>query len=146
MIDPEQMTAEERRFWAKVDVQRLPDGSLDFDKCWEWRSTRTRPSRIHKSHPGYGQFRRSPHRRGADGRRVRAHRFAWEHFHGRPVPEGLDVAHEVCDHPPCCNPTHVVPMPHNENQRGFLDRYGSPLGKVEVFALSRPLYRTLAAR
>jgi hypothetical protein len=139
MIDAIDMSPDEARFWAKVDVQRHPDGSLDFTKCWEWKGTRTRPSVHHKSHPGYGRFRlyhiKKARRIEAEtGERtlthVRAHRHAWELFYGEKMPAGKDAAHDVCDHPPCCNPTHVRPEDHTENWRGFLGRYGSPNGKA----------------
>lgn len=71
------------RFWAKVAVGAPDD-------CWEWVASRYVN--------GYGQF-------WVDGRRVGAHRFAWELNNG-PVPAGLFVCHH-CDNPPCCNPAHL---------------------------------------
>lgn len=127
MIDAADMTPLERRFWALVDIRRLPDGTLDFEKCWEWKGCRTRPSSGHKSHPGYGQFRKESVK--GKGKRVKAHRFAWELWHGEAMPEELDAAHVTCDNPPCCNPTHVEPQSHKRNWSEFLQRYQSPHGK-----------------
>jgi hypothetical protein len=132
MIDPELMTPDERRFWALVDIQYGPDGTLDFEKCWPWKGARSRPSTRHTKHPGYGRFRLLTHRK--DCRKgvkthVRAHRHAWELWHGETMPAELDAAHVECDNPPCCNPTHVGPQEHTENWRSFTDRYGNGQGK-----------------
>lgn len=40
-----------------------------------------------------------------NGKRVRAHRLAWEQSFG-PVPSGMYVCHH-CDNPLCCNPAHL---------------------------------------
>jgi HNH endonuclease len=69
------------RFFAKVDKS---------DDCWVW--TGARWSR------GYGQLR-------GDGRRLLAHRVAWQLVNG-PIPDGLQVCHR-CDNPPCVRPDHL---------------------------------------
>jgi hypothetical protein len=122
MIDPESMTPTERRFWALVDVVRLPDGTPNLIECWPWKGCRTKPSINHHTHPGYGQFR-------IGNKRVRAHRFAWECWTGETMPAHLDAAHVDCDNPPCCNPTHVEPQTHTENWRSYRERY--PKGKYQ---------------
>jgi hypothetical protein len=33
-----------------------------------------------------------------------------------PVPEGLELDH-LCENPPCCNPAHLEPVTHAENNR-----------------------------
>jgi len=71
--------------------------------CWEWQRAKTRH--------GYGLIR-------VDGRLVYAHRWLYEQHKG-PIPEGTELDHVVCQHPPCCNPDHVEPVPHAVNsQRG----------------------------
>lgn len=60
------------------------------DGCWEWTGTRVEF--------GYGQIIR-------DGRRLRAHRVAYEIAYG-PIPDGLVVRHK-CDNPPCVRPDHL---------------------------------------
>ncbi len=74
----------EDRFWSKVD-KRGPD------ECWPWKADLTSN--------GYGAFKL------ATGKKVRAHRFAWELTHG-PIPPGMSACHK-CDNPPCCNPGHL---------------------------------------
>jgi len=66
------------------------------DACWEWQGQR------HSF--GHGTIASG----GAEfgGRRVLAHRLAWELANGRPVPDGMCVLHR-CDNPPCCNPAHL---------------------------------------
>ena len=121
MIASADMTPEEQRFWALVDIQYTA-GIPDFEACWPWKGCRTRPSTRHKDHPGYGQFR-------VGAKRVKAHRHAWELWHGVLMPTGLDAAHVVCDNPPCCNPTHVGPEDHWENWKSFIESYGSCHGR-----------------
>jgi len=66
------------RFHARVKV--MPNG------CLEW---------THDSdHHGYGRL-------SVGGKKVAAHRFAWELAHG-PIPAGMYVLHR-CDNPPCVN-------------------------------------------
>jgi Autographiviridae endonuclease len=77
------------RFWAKVTI-RGPQ------RCWLWAGA--------ASGTGYkyGQVAwRSRYRTPQ-----RAHRVAWELFHGQPVPAGNVIAHH-CDIPLCCNPSHL---------------------------------------
>jgi HNH endonuclease len=70
------------RVWARVDASRGPDA------CWPWTGK--------TAEFGYGVLCGQ-----------RAHRVAWRIVHG-PIPAGLQVQHEVCDNPPCCNPAHLV--------------------------------------
>lgn len=93
----------ERRFWSQVD-RRSPD------ECWPWTGSR--------DEKGYG--------RAHDGDRPRkAHNLAYEYTYG-PIPEGLEPDHtchdagvcrlgDLCPHRPCCNPTHLEAVTHQEN-------------------------------
>jgi hypothetical protein len=85
------------RFWAKVDKSTGPSG------CWPWLGTIT--------NVGYGQFRY--------GRRVGAHRFAYELVKG-PIPDGLTIDHVKawgCTRTDCCNPAHLEAVTMAENLR-----------------------------
>ena len=69
--------------WRRVD-QRGPD------ECWEWTGSRFTD--------GYGQV-------GYQHKHWRAHRLIYTFVYGD-IPEGLFVCH-TCDHPLCCNPSHL---------------------------------------
>lgn|SRR5688572_3733080 len=71
------------------------------DECW--------PARWRKNNHGYSmaKFRgRSPQL---------VHRLVWVSVHGA-IPNGLHVLHR-CDHPWCCNPTHLFLGTHQENMK-----------------------------
>ena len=57
---------------------------------------------------GYGTF-------WYEGKKVRAHRFAYERFVGR-IPEGLELDH-LCRVTRCVNPDHLEPVTRAENLR-----------------------------
>jgi hypothetical protein len=55
---------------------------------------------------GYGRFRRQ-------GKKVLAHRVAWELDHG-PIPPGMCICHR-CDNPRCVNVSHLFLGSHADN-------------------------------
>jgi hypothetical protein len=78
----------EERFWEKVDV-RGPDD------CWEFMGCRDAD--------GYGRIGLG----GRHGGTEHAYRIAYRLTKG-PIPDGYDVRHFICNHPPCCNPKHLI--------------------------------------
>lgn len=86
----------EQRFWNKVAIG-------DIAECWLWRGAKKEVG------PDARGAIRCPVRRAL----VLAHRVSWELTHG-PIPNGLCVCHR-CDHPLCCNPTHLFLGTQAEN-------------------------------
>lgn len=79
------------RFWAKVESDTNGD-------CWLWLG--------HRTDKGYGRM-------SVDGRLVRVHRLAYEHFVG-PIPNGLQIDH-LCRNRACVKPSHLEPVTNREN-------------------------------
>ena len=67
--------------------------------CWLWAGA--------SDLDGYGFIKRK------DGKQLRAHRVAYEHFNGE-IPEGYYVLHK-CDVPCCVNPNHLWVGTNQEN-------------------------------
>lgn len=81
--------------WAYVDR------TVGDSECWLFTGWRYRA--------GYGALQH-------DNRRMMAHRAAWEVTYG-PIPAGMAVRHQVCDNPPCVNPSHLRLGTHERNMR-----------------------------
>lgn len=96
---------EHERFWAKVDKDAAVQPHMATN-CWEWTAYR-RPN-------SYGLFKLH----GKYGRRVHAHRWAWEELHG-PILNDLEIDH-VCRNPLCVRPDHLDLVTHQENVRRAL--------------------------
>jgi hypothetical protein len=80
-------------------IDRFRDRSGGPLACWLWRGELDRD--------GYGSVNIG------HGKHARAHRVAYEIAVG-PIPEGLVIDHR-CRNRPCCNPSHLEPVPSGVN-------------------------------
>ena len=84
------------RFMARVAVQE--------NGCWLWTGAINKQTK-------YGCFN---YFHGGKNQNGQAHRFSYEFFHKRPIPEGLEIDH-LCRTRPCVNPHHLEASTHREN-------------------------------
>lgn len=92
-----------KRFWSKVRKTK---------SCWFWRGK--------WNVTGYGMFQ-------LVGRRVLAHRLAYEYTYG-PIPKGKLILHS-CDKPRCVYPEHLRVGDHRQN---LLEAYARGLHKMSA--------------
>lgn len=86
-----------RDFKDKVYVEDAAPATV-ARPCWVWLGQRDAQ--------GYGVLNH-------DGKKVRAHRYAYEHHRGEITP-GLEPDH-LCKRPECVNPYHLELVTHREN-------------------------------
>ncbi len=80
-------------------------------ECWLWTGC--------TYNCGYGSFKWRGKMRGSN-------RVAWEIYHGKEVPEGMDVLHS-CDVRLCCNPMHLWIGTHQDNMLDMHRKGRQPL-------------------
>lgn len=121
--DAKKSTSEiERLFWSKVDRKR------DWE-CWEWKAENNCPT--------YGSF-------FLEDISISAHRFAYESFHRKKIPEELFVCHR-CDNPPCCNPIHLFLGTAKDNVTDMIEKgrqnHKPRLDFNQVVAIREAMYK-----
>lgn len=105
----DRMTTTAERFAAKINRNgplSLYRGAPGPCHLWTGGARSKRPHDAGMFGEFYGAFR-------ADGRIVRAHRYAWEQAHG-PIPDGLELDHR-CRRRDCVNVAHLEVTDHRTN-------------------------------
>lgn len=62
---------------------------------------------------------------------IKVHRFSYEHFTGKKIPEGLLGCHE-CDNRWCCNPEHVFPGTQSDNMQDMVRKGRGLVGEMNA--------------
>jgi hypothetical protein len=88
-------------YWARATGNENPDA------CWNWSGW--------TNNVGYGQLIL------ASGKRIYAHRMAWELASCCPIPDGAFVLHR-CDNSKCVNPRHLEIGDQQKNMRDAVAR------------------------
>jgi len=108
------------RFWSKVDVKKLDDGSDDLDACMEWTAS--------KNSNDYGDFgyEHISNNTGNKITNILAHRFSWSCYNGPlPIwgpPDWLCVRHKnFCHNPSCVNPLHLEVGTRQQNMDDMVE-------------------------
>jgi len=116
-------------------IERLRRYVEKTDGCWLWTGRKT--------WSGYGEITLG----GKRGRKIRAHRVAWESVHG-PVPNGLCVLHR-CDVRSCVRPDHLFLGTRADNAADCLTKArharGERVGSAKLTASQVQQIRDLAA-
>lgn len=105
-------------------ARRLANG-LDAagpDSCWEWQRA--------TNQFGYGTLT-------VDGRRIYAHRLAFELYAGMSIPFGMHVCHR-CDNPRCINPDHLFLGTRSDNMRDCFAKGRSSVKPVSLIGERNP--------
>lgn len=108
------------RFLALVKIQ---------PGCWLWLGSTAKN--------GYGQFVLDG-RRDRKKVRIAPYKFIWEYLNG-PMPKDLEPDH-TCNNRRCCNPEHIEPVTHAENQRRAAVRRRLEGRRVNYTPRSRPTH------
>ena len=91
-------TTLEVRFWSKVIRG-------EKNECWYWCAAATN---------GYGRMFLGRDAAGFSSHEY-AHRFSWMIYHGKTIPEGMQVDHTCCNRA-CVNPAHLELVSGTENK------------------------------
>lgn len=92
----------EEYFWSRV---------IKSEGCWTWRG---KSNGLHSE-----AWRR--------GKRVGAHRAAWEIANGKSIPDGMMICHK-CDNPPCVRPDHLFLGTSSDNNKDMAAKNRSSHG------------------
>jgi hypothetical protein len=88
------------RFLSRIDKE---SGA----PCWLWTGA--------KCVRGYGRLNVTREKV------IKAHRYSWEYFNGRSIPDGLVICHS-CDNTSCVNPDHLRADTQAFNNREAIER------------------------